>query len=473
MPAEPSPPAPALASAAGGAYNIDATSKSDCEAPADCAPLIEHEDSVRAEHLSCGDDAHGAACFPSGGMVAAVYILCSPSLGVGVFALPAALKLTGVALGCALLAGFAAAGAHAQLLALSAARQLGATSYEELARGALGRVGHVYLAAAMTATCFIGNCAHIQTVTQMLGDMLIWFVDDTPSVTADWHLAQRKRTILTAILLAVAFPYTLQRTLGSLRFVSTASVSAVMATSLAFSLYCYALVARGDYAGHSPRAGAGAALRAVSTTPQDFFRAAGACCYAFSSILTLFPVRREMRAPQGVGKAVWASTAVTLAIYLLAGTAGAVAFGTATADNCIYNTLPKDHDYFRPLWFVLVVCIVLLYPVINYPLVCAVESVAFGAGPPPRHSRAAISAAGVVGTLIVCAAVPDLVDLFGLCGALGLGSVSYVIPCAAFLRVDPRPWHSASHVAAVVTLSAGTTVTAASTFFVLQHIAQR
>jgi len=67
--------------------------------------------------------------------------------------------------------------------------------------------------------------------------------------------------------------------------------------------------------------------------------------------------------------------------------------------------------------------------------------------------------------------VSDLVDLFGLCGALGLGSIIYVIPCLAFLKTDPSPLLTVTKVGVLFTLLLGLLVTVVSTFFAVKHIA--
>merc|ERR1711988_1628358 len=113
---------------------------------------------------------------------------------------------------------------------------------------------------------------------------------------------------------------------------------------------------------------------AVHWDAESIFRAAGAVCFAYTSLMALFPVLNDMSAPRKAPKVVAASTGTCFVIYTLIGLAGAFAFGAATQSNCIYNILPADRMAFRLPVLALVACITLLYPIINFPMVAAIEN---------------------------------------------------------------------------------------------------
>ena len=135
------------------------------------------------------------------------------------------------------------------------------------------------------------------------------------------------------------------------------------------------------------------------------------------------------------------------------------------------NTLSidiADNYWITFLCFALVIVITLLYPVINYPMVNAIErllefipecsipemneipqdddnmSVLLQpALQKNRHwlwawilyrRRHLISLIGVVAVIGVDIGVKNLTDLFGLCGSMGLSFVCYIFPCLIHLK---------------------------------------
>ena len=96
----------------------------------------------------------------------------------------------------------------------------------------------------------------------------------------------------------------------------------------------------------------------------------------------------------------------------------------------------------------LVVVITLLYPVINYPMLSAMNTL-INLMPLPacidyrkqffrwRFNRLFISAIGMVAIVLLNLQFNSLVSLFGLCGAYGLGFVCYVIPSMVYAVHTP------------------------------------
>jgi len=407
------------------------------------------------------------ACFGrAGGTLASVYLLSSISLGVGVFALPQVFNLCGWFLGCILLVVFALASGFTSWMVLQCAKQLQVVSFEDLVLKSLGMPGLVYYSAAMATTCFIGNASHIQAVGSMFGDLMYWFVTDKPTTEAgEWHLESYKKAVLMAVLLTIVLPFCFQSRINNLRWIGTLSVAVVCLNVSMFVGYCIYLQAAGfvpEDTSHNPIN----TSTAVQLDVGNIFRAAGTVAFAYTPLLNLFNVVKEMPDPRKATPAVGIATILCFIVYLITGLAGNLTFKAITQSNCVYNTLPQHRMAFRIPWLMLVCCITLLYPVVNFPMVVSIE---FLIGK-RRHSRTIISAVGCILILLVTMVVTDIVDLFGLCASLGLGSVIFIIPCLVYLRLDPAPLTSITKVGVIVTLVLGLLITFVTTYFIIEHI---
>ena len=87
--------------------------------------------------------------------------------------------------------------------------------------------------------------------------------------------------------------------------------------------------------------------------------------------------------------------------------------------------------------------------------------------------REIMSMAGVVLVVAIDAAVADLADLFGLCGSLGLGTISLVLPALMYLwnyNKDGRTRTSVHVLGSAVTLALGLTVTFGTTGVILHGL---
>jgi len=124
---------------------------------------------------------------------------------------------------------------------------------------------------------------------------------------------------------------------------------------------------------------------------------------------------------------------------------GALTFGTnvdkdgfntsKTADNYLY-VFPPDHYAVSVLRFFLVITITLLFAVINFPMLTALDSVLsmiVGAEHRPgvlrsHRSRTIVTLIAMAGMTAIDIAISDLTVLFGLCGGWGMTFVCYFVP---------------------------------------------
>jgi hypothetical protein len=168
-----------------------------------------------------------------------------------------------------------------------------------------------------------------------------------------------------------------------------------------------------------------------------------------------------------------------------------MAWGTdcSLSDGNVLYLIPPSNTWVTLWCFALIVCITLLYPCINFPVVTSAETVVLllvtgevqgtpecdqklselGRVSPTtcmllNRSRELVSVAAALLVVGLDAGVSDLGSLFGLCGSLGLGSVSMLLPAVMYLRnangAERLPLHTA---AAALTLVVGLVITLGAT----------
>ena len=170
-----------------------------------------------------------------GSQIYGIFLLCSVSLGVGVFVLPSVLILTGIGPGIVMLAFYAILALYTQLLVLECADICKCKGYEELASVSLGKMGEFLLALFMTISLLTGNCGHIATVGQLLHDIIDWFYTGQ---YAEYSFNWKKTAILYLVMLCLTLPWLFQKSLNGLSGVGTLSVMTVIITSFSLCIVC-------------------------------------------------------------------------------------------------------------------------------------------------------------------------------------------------------------------------------------------
>ena len=192
--------------------------------------------------------------------------------------------------------------------------------------------------------------------------------------------------------------------------------------------------------------------------------------FVYTPLLELFPVYNELnnRDLHKTKISVYIATFICFIIYLIVSVLVVITFGTETQSNSLYN-IPNDNYWITFCCFVLVIVIVLLYPVINYPMLNAIEtimdlfncctfkqnqnqiqnenqiditqtSLLYTTIKPSiwyryaiYHRRDLLSILSIFVVIAIDIGVSDLDDLFGLCGSLGLSFVCYIFPCMIWI----------------------------------------
>ena len=382
-------------------------------------------------------NAESPSCLTRGGLLTSTWILTSVSLGMGVFVQPKVVARMGYVQGTILIVLFAAITNYSQILLIMVMGGEVFLTYGEVCKVILGDAGLVLNSITMTLTCLVANAGHLATATQMLHDIICWYFTGSYS----YNFTSSQRLVTLCLLCGFVLPFCLDSTeLHSLRYISTTSVSICVTLALSVMvlagsrLYSHG-IASGDQGVPAFSSDVGASLSGCA-----------AICFAYSSIINIVSVNRDIST---VHRNEDAEKVQRRSIFAVSLTSIVCAFFYASLSLlCVlaYGNLCKQNEgnilylfppsfYWITAWcFALVVSVTLLYPVINNPMVNNMETLCLLFLPPEptsflgRHRRAVISLIGMVFVIALDTFVTDLANIFGLCGSLGLGTVSMILP---------------------------------------------
>ena len=125
----------------------------------------------------------------------------------------------------------------------------------------------------MAISLLTGNCGHIQTVGQLLHDIIDWFYTDQYS---EYTFSWKKTAILYSVMLCLTLPWLFQRSLHGLSGVGTLSVMTVIVTSVSLVCVCIGKLSAGDGASDSKGNAPDYGFDKVTTSSfwvTDFWRA--------------------------------------------------------------------------------------------------------------------------------------------------------------------------------------------------------
>ena len=300
-------------------------------------------------------------------------MLCSVSLGVGVFVLPSVLLTTGVFPGIILLVIYAIMATFCQIIAIeSVAITKNVSNFETLASKSLGKCGEFFLAFFMMISLLIGNCGHIQTVGQLLHDIIEWFYTNE---YGKYKFDADKTMILYTIMLSFTIPWLFQRSLKGLSSVGTLSVITVLITAFSLVIVCITNIFQGKYAQNDAKPDyTFDILKTNEFWTKNLWQAAPTCAFVYTGLLELFPVFSELNSKDiaKTKKHIYISSFICAVVYIIVSVIVIVTYGQDIQPNSLYN-VPADNYWITFCCFCLVIVITLLYPVINYPMVSAFE----------------------------------------------------------------------------------------------------
>lgn len=363
--------------------------------------------------------------FEEGSFRAAVFQLACISLGVGIFTMPMVFSSVGFVSGMGLLLMFAVLSDFSIQLMLQAAWMTGAETYEDVLGVAFGRGGRLAALASIAVSTWTANCAHMQFTASMFVTLQGDGGGYLETVVGSKVKVQTFAAMLQFCL--IALPLSLKRRLNDLRHVSLVVVMfSLFVSCVVFAKSCGLIVSHG--------ASNNVPFKSVGF--GDMLDIAPVACFGFSSIAEVFSVRAEVKEKAKLGQAAHIATAIVSSIYLGVGLIGSMAIESPSSNIL----LDFDKNRFISLLMLgLCVVITMLYPLINFPAVGALDALCAEPGAAPSIKRRRIfTAILLVSTLTLDTAVSDLGLIFGLCGSLGLGLLAYVLPTAAFLGLSGR-----------------------------------
>lgn len=396
----------------------------------------------------------------------AVAMLCCLSLGVGVFAMPTVISQVGWVVGLGLILFFGFLSTSLMLFALSVIESHHTDNWDSLV--GLIPSGLLFSRISLAAALITGNAGHLQLVSGMLFDLMSYFVSGK---YGEFGYDTAHRVVVLLLLLGIALPYTFGDDLGALRHVGKAVSGVVLTSCIVVGVNALVGVASAPVP---------SGLDATPVWPKDaqsVFQGMSTIAFAFTSMFSLFETLHAMRRgsptdymPKMRSATKWAGFLVTL-IYLVVCCTCNWAFGLQAGENnrgngsgnVLYNFPPSNYPV-TVLCFFLVIVIVLDYPIIIYPVANMFMDVTKTKSP---LSRPIINVALAVLVILVVVFVPDLTDVFGLCGSLGVSVFCYLLPGLVCLRFHPS---AGAKLVSFVAVVAGLTMLILSTFFIMKHV---
>mmetsp|Transcript_1781 Transcript_1781/g.4890 ORF Transcript_1781/g.4890 Transcript_1781/m.4890 type:complete len:441 (-) Transcript_1781:51-1373(-) len=431
------------------------------EMPSNC-----YEDDLGASIAESHDiDIHGGGGLQS--VPSAVFLLCCLALGVGVFAIPCVFNSVGSITGVIMIFGFGFISTMLMIFSLDVLVEH--ESWDSLV--ATLPLGKLASRVSLFAALMTANSAHFSFITGMLFDLMTYFVTGQ---FGQYALTRTKQLLLIIVFLVAAYPFTLHDDMGALRHIGKMISGVVITSCFMVVLFSLIRVAEGDGASGSGVSPSDPVVPVVS----NVFRSMATIAFAFTSMSSFPEVVRAMKKGRPhdyrvkMRAAVFWAGGIIFTIYLLVSIVAVWAFGTEAGSvttgsgkgNVLYN-FPKDNYLITILSFLLVVVIVLDYPVILFPATNIVLSVTKTWDYP--HARALINIFLGVIVLLVVIVVPDLGDVFGLCGALGVSVFCYVLPGSVVAR-----YHHAfgAKLLGFLSIVLGLTMLILSTYYIIKNI---
>jgi amino acid permease len=403
--------------------------------------------------------------FEEGSAEAATFQLACISLGAGIFGMPGVFARLGLGSGVGLVLLFALLSDFAMQSVLRAATASGAETFQGVVGAALGRHGRSAALLALAFSLFTANCAHVQFISEVFTDMAGPGGGFLGALVGR-DSAKAQKTAAMLLFGGLALPFCFKRRLAELRHVSLAAVACCLTISVVVSVKLALIIGEGGSC-----TAMGATGAAVSCAPHNtaLFKSvslgtvaneAPIVAFGFSVIAELFAVREEAQDPEELGRSVHVATAIVALIYASVGLLGALAFEDP-GQNLLTN-FPGDH-LVALLSLLLVFALTLLYPLINFPTTQCLDALWAGEGGAlSLRRRRVFSVLGLGAVVAVDTLLPNVGEVFGISGSLGLGLIAYVLPCAASLAF-PEIYGGAWRAALWVVLAVGAALTLGST----------
>lgn len=268
--------------------------------------------------------------FPSGTIFASCYSLASATLGGGIVSVSSGFHDSGIIVSTVLLLVVAACTVYSIRLLALAKDKTGLRSYEEMARGLLGRGWDYFAAFLMFMFCWGVCVGYVISV----GDMLEAFFKK-PS-TPEFLLTGNGKRLMTALIWLVGmFTLSLPKQINSLRYVSF----------VACMMICFFVVC---VIAHAARNGMKGGLRKdlkLASSGMDAVNGLSLFIFAFLNQVNVFEIYEEMKRPTPRNLTIVASITMTVIMLLnfFSGLFGYMDFGEGVTGSLLLMYAPHKN----------------------------------------------------------------------------------------------------------------------------------
>jgi amino acid permease len=380
----------------------------------------------------------GPAGPPEGSDVtAAVFNLATSIIGAGIMALPATMKVLGVAAGLVSILVMGVLSEITVELLVRFSAHCRALSYGEVVHRAMGRPASI-----VAQMCVIINNAGVLVVYLIIiGDVMsgsLKHIGVMDQLVGHGEWDNRKLLILVVLVIFLA-PLCALEKIDSLSMSSAASVALAVVFVVVSCIIALIKIAEGKIS--MPRMGPDFSSRAAML---DLLVVIPIMTNAFICHFNVQPIYNELKekTPQNMYKVGRISTVLCVAVYALTALSGYLLFGEDTESDVLTN-FDKDLgirfssllNYIVRIGYV--IHLVLVFPVVHFSLRQTVEALIFGELAAPSRKRT-LTLTVVLLALIYLGStmIPNIWMAFKFTGATTGLALGFMFPALVALKLD-------------------------------------
>lgn len=392
--------------------------------------------------------ADGPAGPPEGsGVSGAVFNLATSIIGAGIMALPATMKVLGVAVGLvSILVMGVLSEVTIELLVRFSAR-CRALSYGELVHRALGRPASV-----VAQACVIINNAGILVVYLIIiGDVMsgslkhAGVVDQLVGHDGGWD---NRRLLILFVLVVFLAPLCALERIESLSLSSAASVALAIVFVAVSCVIAAVKLAEGKIS--APRMGPDFSSRAAML---DLLVVIPIMTNAFICHFNVQPIYNELKekTPRNMYNVGRISTVLCVIVYALTAVSGYLLFGDDTESDVLTN-FDKDLgirfssvlNYIVRIGYI--VHLVLVFPVVHFSLRQTVDALVFGESAPHSRKKMLLLTAVLLALIYLGSTmIPNIWMAFKFTGATTGLALGFMFPALVALKLDKEGLECLGH----------------------------
>jgi len=380
----------------------------------------------------------GPAGPPEGSSVpAAVFNLATSIIGAGIMALPATMKVLGVALGLVAILVMGVLSEITVELLVRFSAHCRALSYGEVVHRALGRPASI-----IAQMCVIINNAGVLVVYLIIiGDVMsgsLKHIGVMDQLIGHGEWDNRKLLILVVLVIFLA-PLCALEKIDSLSLSSAASVALAVVFVVVSCIIALIKIAEGKIS--MPRMGPDFSSRAAML---DLLVVIPIMTNAYICHFNVQPIYNELKekTPQNMYKVGRISTVLCVVVYALTALSGYLLFGDDTESDVLTN-FDKDLgirfssvlNYIVRIGYV--IHLVLVFPVVHFSLRQTVDSLIFGElATPSRKKTLTLTVLLLALIYLGSTMIPNIWMAFKFTGATTGLALGFMFPALVALRLD-------------------------------------